>query len=216
MAFFRKLTVDIDETALLILGLSCRFLDKINPRLVGVGILAMGISNFLFDYVLYAYMLKTRGLIIGGIIMAVLSAIACLAMILFYNWAKRDWLAIEAFKEIKQEILGGQKSKVGKLVVWFVRKGRWAEFLFLSLKFDPFVTTAYMQKGVGRYKMDRRDWLVFWISVLIANAYWALVIFVGIKIYESNNNPLALSENLTTILLCVNAYLEKEKFIGGK
>jgi len=56
-------------------------------------------------------------------------------------------------------------------------------FLFLSIKFDPFITTAYLRKG--RFSgMNKRDWKIFLSSVLISNAYWTLACFMGVTLFE--------------------------------
>jgi hypothetical protein len=56
-------------------------------------------------------------------------------------------------------------------------------FLFLSIKEDPFITTAYLRHGKFS-GMSRRDWKIFMGSLLVGNAYWTLACFMGITLVE--------------------------------
>lgn len=59
---------------------------------------------------------------------------------------------------------------------------RWGDLVVcvaLSIKFDPFITTAYMRHGAFN-GMSRRDWRNFWVSWFIGNAYWTFVCFGGV------------------------------------
>lgn len=56
-------------------------------------------------------------------------------------------------------------------------------FLFLSIKFDAFITTAYMRRGKFN-GMGKRGWAIFMGSLLISNVYWTLACFKGITIFE--------------------------------
>lgn len=52
----------------------------------------------------------------------------------------------------------------------------------LSLHFDPFVTVVYLRDGSpGRSGLSRRDWAVFWSSVVISNLYWTGAVSVLIE-----------------------------------
>jgi hypothetical protein len=52
--------------------------------------------------------------------------------------------------------------------------------ILLSIKFDPFIVTAYLrQEAFGG--MTRRDWRIFLLSWLIANAWWSVVCFTGLS-----------------------------------
>jgi hypothetical protein len=56
-------------------------------------------------------------------------------------------------------------------------------FLFLSIKFDPFITTAYLRKGTFS-GMSKRDWKIFTGSLLFGNAYWKLACYMGVTLFE--------------------------------
>lgn len=98
----------------------------------------------------------------------------------FYDWLKRDWLGIEAIKRLKG--YGGDK-KLGKMTAWVMKKSDSIIFLFLSIKFDPFITTAYLRKGQFS-GMSKRDWKIFIGSLLFSNAYWTLACYTGITLFE--------------------------------
>jgi hypothetical protein len=98
----------------------------------------------------------------------------------FYDWSKRDWLGIETVKTLKG--YQGNRS-IGRLTAWALRKSEPVIFLFLSIKFDPFVKTAYLRQGVYS-GMSRLDWKIFISSLILGNAYWTLACYMGITLFE--------------------------------
>ena len=112
--------------------------------------------------------------------MTIISAIVCYATLKFYDWSKKDWLGIETVKSLK----GYDGSKrIGRITAWALRKSDPLVFLFLSIKFDPFITTAYLRKGQFS-GMSKRDWKIFIGSLLFSNAYWTLTCYIGITLFE--------------------------------
>lgn len=147
---------------------------------LGVGLLANWLMVNGFNLILYPFIIWKLGILNGGLVMTMLSFLVCYATLLFYDWSKKDWLGIETIKEIKN--YGGSK-KVGKLTAWIMQKSDPVIFLFLSIKFDSFITTAYMRHG--KYSgMGKREWAIFMGSLLISNAYWTLACFMGISLVE--------------------------------
>jgi hypothetical protein len=145
-----------------------------------IGVSFISLSNFVFDYVLYPAVVYKFGILIGGAVMTLLSFLICLILLHFYDWAKRDWLGIEAIKNIKE--YKGDK-RIGQFTSWVMKKGDSIAFLFFSLRFDPFITTAYMRHG--KYNgMSKRDWKIFTGSLLISNVYWTLACYMGITVFE--------------------------------
>jgi len=66
-----------------------------------------------------------------------------------------------------------------------LQKGDPAVFLFLSLWYDPFITTTYMRHGSHQYNgMSRRDWAIFMSSLLLGNGVWIFACFTGISLVE--------------------------------
>lgn len=172
--------------------------SKLSIRDFAIGTFLFASSNFLFDYILYALAIKYFGLLIGGAIMTIASAIICFVAVLFYRSSGRDWLGIEAVRSIKADFIRREnKSLFARLIAWLWRKGAIVEFLILSLKFDPFVTTEYLKSEHGRTKLDKRDWSIFIASIFVANVYWAMIMFAGVTIIDN----IAFSSDFYTELL---------------
>jgi hypothetical protein len=147
---------------------------------LAVGLTATNFIGYAFDYLLYPFIIYQFGLLKGGIIMTAASFATCIIVMKFYDWSKRDWFGIEAIKEIKT--YRGDR-KIGHVTSWVLKKSEPFVFLFLSIKFDPFVTTAYMRHGTFN-GMNQRDWTIFMGSLLISNIYWTLASYMGISVVE--------------------------------
>lgn len=151
-----------------------------------IGIIAIGytgkrIEEFLFDWLLYGVVvIKSTeawgpfyGSVYAFLIMSPLSALACYSYIRFYDWAKKDWLGLETLEELREK-----EASAG----WFMRHilritkfGDIPMFFALSILADPFVTTVYFRRGAHLYNgLSKRDWRIFWSSVIFSNAYWTL------------------------------------------
>lgn len=143
---------------------------------LAAGVSAMSLTNFAFDYLLYPAVIYWLGLVIGGLAMAGLSFLACWLMLWFYDRSGRDWLGIEAAKQVREYI---GHSRWRKWLAQVLRKGDFIVCIVLSIKFDQFVTTAYMRHGAFN-GMSRRDWRNFWTSWFIGNAWWSLFCFAGV------------------------------------
>ena len=150
------------------------------PLELAVGLSANKVIEYLFDYVLYPFVIYRFGILVGGLVMMGLSFLACLLTLWFYDWSKRDWLGIEAIKSLR----GYEgKLKCGRLAGWLLRKSDLVVFLFLSIKYDPFITMAYLRHGAFN-GISRRDWRIFLGSTVVANVYWTLACFMGISLVE--------------------------------
>jgi len=147
-----------------------------------IGIIVEEIIANAFDYALYPFVIWKFGLLKGGAIMALLSLIVCYAILVFYNKTKIDWFGIELVKELR-EYRG--KGKIFSIMSWILKKGQFASFIFLSLKFDPFTTTAYMRRGANEFPvMDCKSWKIFFASWIVGNLSWIIVVFTGISVIE--------------------------------
>ncbi len=148
------------------------------------GILAVGHSaNWLmtnaFDYVLYPFVIFHLGLLYGMIVMTILSTLDCLGTLWFYNWSKKDWLGIEMVKAIRDE---EKKTPFGRFISWIMSKGDPVALIVLSIQFDPFITTVYLRKGSNSFgSLSKRDWKIFAISIIVANAFWSVLMLLGIE-----------------------------------
>jgi hypothetical protein len=130
-----------------------------------------------FDYLFYPFVIYKLGLVRGGFSMAFLSLVICLITLKLYDWSKRDWLGIEALKRLR-EYQG--ESRFKKWTATILRRGDWAALILLSLKFDPFIATAYLRQS-SFDGMGKRDWRNFLLSWIIGNLYWALACFGGMS-----------------------------------
>lgn len=147
---------------------------------LAAGLSANALLDYGFNWVLYPVVIYHYGVWHGGFIMALASFAVCLALFRLYDWSKRDWLGIEAIKDLKGY---DGEAKIGHFTSWFLKRSEPAIFLFLAIRYDPFVTTAYLRHG--RYNgMNRRDWTIFTSSSIVSNAYWTLAVYMGISLVE--------------------------------
>ena len=144
---------------------------------LSMGHVATKIQEYLFDYLLYPFVIFTMGVIRGAVVMSLLSLVACFLMLRFYDWSKRDWLGIEALKSLKDY---DGSCLWRRIVAWLLLRSDPVACVLLSIKFDPFIVTTYLRKG--HYGgMSTRDWRIFLLSWLVGNAYWSLLCFVGVE-----------------------------------
>ena len=149
---------------------------------LSIGLTVNYVIDKAFDFILYPFVIYNFGIIKGGIVMTFLSFISCIGTMKFYDWSKRDWLGIEAIKDLK--CYEGE-HKLGRLTSWFLKRSDPVAFLFLSVWYDPFIVTAYLRHSANKFNgMSRRDWGIFMGSLILGNAYWTLACFMGISIVE--------------------------------
>lgn len=154
------------------MGVSIRRVGELS-----IGYLVNWLIVHAFDYVLYPFVIWKLGLAWGFVVMALLSFVVCVLTLWFYDWSGRDWLGIEAVKQLRDY---GGSARWRRWLSWAMRRGDLAACVLLSIKFDPFITTAYMRHGAFN-GMSRRDWRNFLVSWFLGNAYWAFVCFGGIQ-----------------------------------
>ena len=154
-----------------------------NPLPRRLGELVLGhtvntlVSGYAFDYILYPFVIWKLGLFLGSGVMALLSLVACLLTLWFYDWSKRDWLGIEAVKQLRD---GEAKKPWRRVLAWALARSDVPACVVLSVWSDPFITTACLRRGAFT-DMTRRDWWIFSASWLISNGWWALACFGGIE-----------------------------------
>lgn len=149
--------------------------------IVLIGHTAKRIEEYLFDWLLYGIVVgwsmytfgSLYGSIVAFLVMTPLSAIMCYGYIRFYDWAKRDWLGFETIEELREK--EASHGLFMRTLLKIARKGDFAMFIALSIYGDPFMTTVYFRRGSHKYNgLSRRDWKIFWSSVVVSNAYWTL------------------------------------------
>lgn len=143
------------------------------------------VTGWLFDYVLYPFVIFTAGLSIGFVIMVFLSFLSCVLMFFIYDYLKKDFLAIEYSKEkIDLLITDDQKSRFKRAMLWILKRSRIALFVLLSV-YDPFIATVFMRKGAHQYNgLKARDWRILAVSLLIGNGIWAVSVFTGLTLFQ--------------------------------
>lgn len=142
-----------------------------------IGVMSYKAVDYTFDYALYPWVIYQLGLLYGGLVMAVLSLLSCLLNLRVYDWLKRDWLGIERVKAMR--IYTGA-SRTRRLIAWLLTRSDVAAFVVLSVRFDPFITTAFLRHG-SYNGLSRRDWRIFCGSVILSNASWAVVCWGGVE-----------------------------------
>lgn len=154
---------------------------------LAVGHTANAVMVYGFDFVLYPVVMWQLGLVKGFAVMALLSLLVCLLTLWFYDWSGRDWLGIEAVKQLRD---GEADSRFRKMLAWALSRSDWLACALLSIKFDAFITTAWMRRGAFQ-GMTSRDWRIFFASWLMGNGWWALACFGGIELLSRLWHALA-------------------------
>lgn len=169
-----------------------------NKRLaqVSTGLGLYGAFNWVFDQLVYPTVIAVYGVIQGGLAMSALSMAQCSLVLVFYEHQKIEWLGLDAVDVTKEksiqwlQALDCRKYRnalirfstriffflprtVLRFVLWLLTRGDIPSLLGLSLLTDPFITTAYLRRGAFN-GLRRKDWLVFIVSGIIANAYWSI------------------------------------------
>jgi len=151
-------------------------------QILAIGVSFITVTNYVIDYVLYPLAIWYWGILYGGVLMTLLTAAACLALIALYDITKQDWLGIEAVKSIR-DYDGASRS--GRLLRWAMRRGDVVLFLMLAIRFDPLITTLFMRRDAHAYDgLKRRDWQIFFASVIVGNGYWTLTVALGIGLVD--------------------------------
>lgn len=150
--------------------------------ILGVGYTVEAVLYYSFDYILYPFVIWQFGILKGGVVMTFLSLLVCYSQLRFYDWSKQDWLGIEAVKTVREY---NGESAFRRSLAKLLQSSRFLMFVFLSIKFDPFITTLYLREGINQFNgLSRRDWGTFLGSVLIGNVYWTLAAYFGVTVIE--------------------------------
>jgi hypothetical protein len=143
-----------------------------------VGFLTHKLFDEAFDFVLYPFVIYSLGLLWGGLVMTLMSLLDCYLLLKLYDWLKRDWFGIEFVKGLR---FSGGQSRWRKALAWLLNRGNAVAFIALSLRYDPFITTAYLRHG-SYNGMTLRDWYIFLGSGIVSNLAWMLVCYGGLSV----------------------------------
>jgi len=138
---------------------------------IGIGHSLYAAFCWLFDHVLYVYVVYTLGKLLGGAIMTAASLLICIATLVIYERMKIDWVGAGLLNEMAAK---QRRSPVDRLLIWATRQNNVVVFLILCALSDPFITTAYLRGGAFD-GLRKRDWQIFCASVLVSNLYWIFV-----------------------------------------
>lgn len=142
------------------------------------GFLTWKAFDYAFDYALYPFVIWKLGPWAGGAIMALASLVFCLLLLRLYDRLCRDWLGLEFVKGLRHY---AGPSRGRRVLAWLVARGDGAAFLVLSVKYDPFITTAYLRREAYS-GMTRRDRVIFLGSWLVSNGLWIAVCYGGVSL----------------------------------
>ena len=80
---------------------------KIWFRRLGLWVTGIGsyyIFTWVYDYLIISALLLYFGVLKGGIIAMIVSMFLDFFTLKFYDWLKKDWLALEAIKELNDKL----------------------------------------------------------------------------------------------------------------
>ena len=187
-------------------------------RSVALGFTISKVVDWIYDLFVFTVVLVKFGWI-GIPFLALGAGFLCWITILMYDRTKVDFLGIESakkemkiFKEKLVVWIENLDKKPGRRVhvpfmkvkvrpdtgaikmalekVWLV------EFFICTFEWDAAVTTLYLrEKAFGG--LTRRDWKIFWASVVLSCVYWSAVVLTGIAVYECSE------ELVVAILLAI-------------
>ncbi|MEN9647423.1 MAG: hypothetical protein RLY57_227 [Candidatus Parcubacteria bacterium] len=126
--------------------------------------------SWIFNELLYPGALWWFGYVWGGILMGTLSCIICAGTLVYFERKGQDWVGAGALNELKSSDTSKRNIFV-RLLAWALRKGDIFMFFLLSIFKDPFITTAYFTRGSFK-GLNKKLWIIFGASTVIANAYW--------------------------------------------
>lgn len=153
-------------------------IGRVKLWITGIG--SYYLFSWVYDYVVVSFFLIYLGLIKGMVVVVALSMIVDLLTMKFYDWFKKDWLAIETIKDFDNK-----KGIIGKLFNFVHNKGIFLTVIILSLTSNAFIVTAYARKGSNLYNgLSIRDWVIFIFSSILTNLYWVFIIGGGIELFK--------------------------------
>lgn len=148
--------------------------------------LVIRVEEYIFDFLLYPYMLygggsallrmagyagadARTGYWLGCAIMLTTSTALNLVYLWTYDRTRRDWFGIEQLRH-------WEARPVPWLPEWTRPVWRFAVFAGLSIWANPLFATLWLRSRDHQFVMAQRDWGVFWLAIIIANAAWIGII----------------------------------------
>ena len=154
-------------------------------REIGAGLFIYESFNFLYDFIFFPFAIAYWGIVVGGGIAAGLTFPINAFVFWLYEYMRVDWLGAHALRELENE---ETKSSIAKLATWLAKKKTsWWEklmspivFIGLLLPIDPVIVAVHYrtQHFAG---LTWRDWGVFFVATLVANAWWLLKVGIVVE-----------------------------------
>jgi len=170
---------------------------KTRIKQIGIGHAIYDTASWFFDNPGYITMIAVYGPLVGGAIMTALSLVICFVTLLVYERMKIEWTGVDVLDNLRErgiayahKINNHEKHKhihqlfahiiffipvnIFVLAMWLMKRyGDVAAFFVLSIFEDPFYTTAYLRHA--RFDgLKKKDYLIFFASVLFSNGYWIM------------------------------------------
>ena len=147
---------------------------------IGAGHTMLWVFNNFFDFIVYGAVIAHFGLVHGFMIMAPVSVLLNLFLIKVYDLTGKDWLGAESVKEGKEALVKDKPVWLRRLIF----SSDIAALILISI-YDPFIAVIYLRKQEQAYKgLSKRDWVIFFISTIIANGAWSVTIYTGLSVID--------------------------------
>lgn len=140
-------------------------------------------EEYLFDFLLYPFMLYAGGpaLVagatgrssailgywVGFAVMVFLSIVVNLSYLAAYDRLGRDLFGLEAARAYERRFAERRFYRPIRPVVKFIAFG------YLAVWHNPLFATLFLRQDARPFQMDRGDWRVFGLALVIANFGWA-------------------------------------------
>ena len=138
---------------------------------IGTGHVLYAGFNWVFDNILYVWVVYTLGVLKGGALMMAASGLQCALTLIVYQRMRVDWVGTGLLAEIRAK---SDRTRLERVLVWAGNRHPVVLFTLLCVFQDPFITTAWFKQGSFE-RLTRRDWILFAGSVMVANVYWIFV-----------------------------------------
>ena len=138
---------------------------------IGTGHALYATFNWVFDNILYVYVVYTLGVLRGGALMMAASFVQCAITLVAYQRMRIDWVGTGLLAEIRAR---PQRTRIERALVWASNRHPGLIFTLLCVFQDPFITSAYFKQGSFE-RLSRRDWAIFVAAVVVSNVYWIFV-----------------------------------------
>ncbi len=135
---------------------------------IGTGHALYAAFNWVFDNVLYVWVIYTLGMLKGGALMMAASGLQCALTLLVYQRMRVDWVGTGLLAEIRTK---PEPTRLERALIWASNRHPAIVFILLCVFQDPFITTAWFKQG-SFDRLGRRDWALFTAAVIVSNLYW--------------------------------------------